>query len=284
MGYNDFFEKIVRQGNTGKSGLLTRSNVSKTRSTGVENYTSFENSAIDQEWAERYDNSKSPNTYFDYFYAGQDIKVTIDGVEDDYARIPIVNFGFSVEQQKTPVYGLWSFTYDGVMRGTRIVSGTFTVATTRTDYMRGLLQRAATTRANVGVSPEPFTGRPLTEDDTNINMYWGKNLDPYLGESGKNIFSVHPPFTFVVLYGLQDMSVSPENWSNSTFDSLYEDNPVSLDTNERLTDANPLNNSSRFIIEAVELQSFQTGYSTDGSVVSETYQFFARDLVIPPRK
>src|SRR5690554_2765108 len=79
---------------------------------------------LDRRWA----NTDSPSrrtahTYFDYVFSGQDISVYIDGMDVDEACIPIMEFAFNIEQQKVPVYGFWSYSYDSIMRGSRLVSG-----------------------------------------------------------------------------------------------------------------------------------------------------------------
>lgn len=285
MGLNDFFENERRKGNTGRSTFNEEvKNVGKKVKTDIMSATSWQNSVIDQEWAEGY---KSPSAYYDYFFAGQDIKVTIDGVEDDYPDIPIVNFAFNVGQQKTPVYGLWSYTYDGVMRGTRLVSGTFTIATKSTGYMRDLLTKAARTRHDIanGVKTpgrQLYSDRQLTEDDANIYKYWTKNIDPNLSAAGKNIFSSHPPFSFVILYGVQNTSVTADGWSDAVTNNI--DNVMNQDLNERLVLPTKDNGgtyfySNRYVLEACELQGLQTGFAPDGAVIAETYQFFARDII-----
>lgn len=288
MGYNDLFSDIRR--GTGSGAIVRRNATSNARQiTPDMTIHSFENANIDAEWADAYKDSKSEGAYYDYFFSGQDVKVFIDGAEE--ADLPIVNFGFNIEQQKVPVYGLWSYTYDAVMRGTRMVSGTFTLSTTSTDLMRRVLAKAAKSRSERGVFSKAFS-RPLTEDDENIEKYWEKNIDPNLGAANKQIFSVHPPFNFVVVYGIQTTSIGPtpegngdllfeQDWDPNYLGNYGQDYPLSLDVNERIIHSGSSPRVLTFTIEACEIQSLQVGYSPDGAVVSETYQFFARDLIIP---
>lgn len=294
MAYNDLADILKRRSTSplapGRGGVIGVTSGKTGRKIESEDAFDFDGSNVDEAWAERYTQSKAPMSYFDYFYAGEDIKVTIDGVEDDYGDIPVMNLAFTMEQQKTPVYGLWSYTFDGVLRGTRLLNGTFTIATKSTHYMRKLLEKAASSRAAVnGAQKSTMSGRdsrPLTDDDASINKFWGDNLDPYLGEAGKQMFSIHPPFNFVVTYGVQDLSLSPANWNPraSQFVDIYADNAQSMDVNGRFSDSDPINQTSQLRIEAVELQNMSTGFTPDGSVVAETYTFFARDLVIPPNR
>lgn len=289
-GYNDLFQQINR-GTSGVSVVRSSKTLNAHADDTVGRVHAFEDADIDAEWADKYFNSNSTNPYYDYFFSGQDIKLYIDGAED--SQLPVMTFGFNVEQKKTPVYGLWSYTYDAVMRGTRLISGTFTLSTSSTDYMRRVLTKAATSRADRGfLGINTSLSRPLTEDDENLDKYWGKNIDPNLGAAHKNIFSVHPPFNFVVVYGIQSTQISPtpegtgealsaHDW-NPNFRKLYgSDYALSMDVNERIVQTDSTDRVLKFTIEACELQSLQIGYSPDGSVCQETYQFFARDLVIP---
>lgn len=288
MGFNDLFADVRR--GTGSGAIVRRNAASNAPQTTVDTTVhAFESAHIDAEWAEAYKDSDSQGAYYNYYFSGQDIKLFIDGAEE--ADLPVVNFGFNIEQQKVPVYGLWSYTYDAVMRGTRMVSGTFTLSTTSTDYMRKVLAKAAKARSERGVFSKAFS-RPLTEDDENIEKYWEKNIDPNLGAASKQIFSVHPPFNFVVVYGIQTTSIGPtpeghgdllfeQDWDPNYLGNYGQDYPLSLDVNERIIAAGAAERVLTFTIEACEIQSLQVGYAPDGSVVSETYQFFARDLIIP---
>ena len=67
--------------------------------------------------------------YYDYYFSGEDIKVYIDGLFSPEYELDIAMFGFNVTQQKQPLYGFWSYNYDTVMQGTRIINGEITVFT-----------------------------------------------------------------------------------------------------------------------------------------------------------
>lgn len=246
---------------------------------------------IDQQWA-GYNPSNAPNSYFDYYFSGQDIRVYIDGIEDvaEFSTLPISDFSFNIVQQKMPIYGFWSYTYDAVARGSRIINGSFRLITKSPDYMRRALEAAAEARQNrvashVAGSYTYFRG--LTDDDANIEKFWGQNLDPALASTGKQIFSTHPPFTFVVVYGVQSMSINAQNANsmglNGAFQAYQEDNPIYQDTNERLVDSDPFDQSNRYILDDVELVNLSTEFHSNGQLICEDYQFVARDYIIPAR-
>jgi hypothetical protein len=293
MPFSDYFDRQMHLGNTSAGAYLglgnVTSNIQKGSSIGWpgSDVVKVFDAAVDEVWAKGARRSRAPHQYFDYYFAGQDMLVYIDGVEDDpeFSTIPILEMGFNVEQQKMPVYGFWDYTYSGVMRGNRIVTGAFTIATKSPDYMTRLLEKAAQARANQKQSY--YYHRGLTEDDENIQKYWSKNLDPSLQGAGKNLFSVHPPFSFVIIYGVQNLSLQ-QMANSSGYDDLWhryqEDNPLASDINERMVESDPLDQSSRIILDACELNNIQISYTSDGTVCAETYQFFARDKISSPRR
>jgi hypothetical protein len=241
--------------------------------------------AVDTTWAGTYTGatvSSTNNPYYDYFFTGQDIIVVVDGTEDDanFKVLPLLNMGFNVTQQKAPIYGFWSYTYDAVLRGTRLVQGSITLATKSPNYVKNLIAKSAQSRQLLLGSANYTYSKNLTEDDANIEKYWGKNIDPTLNALGTSIYSVHPPFSFVIIYGVQNISVS--EWGNiETYQRYTSDNPWLADTNERLIESDIVNQSNRVILDACEIQSMETSYGPDGSIVAETYSFFGRDIISP---
>lgn len=224
------------------------------------------------------------NTYFDYFFSGQDIIIAVDGVEEDirFKILPIMQVSWNITQQKTPVYGFWSYTLDAVLHGTRIIQGSFTIATKYPNYMTDLISAAASARQTKLGSDNYYYFKGLTEDDANIEKYWNKTLDPALQGSLKNIFSIHPPFSFVIIYGIQNTSLSNTQPSLSDLYNRYrDDDPWLMDVNERLVESDLINQKNRIVIDDIYLQSMDTAYGGDGDVIQETYSFFARDIVIP---
>lgn len=289
--YNDLFEQEVN--GTKSRGLYLRDSASfdiiqsRLIQSRINGSLDIVDPRIDELWG-GYVPTGAPHNYFDYYFSGQDIRAYVDGTADDpdFSTLPIVQLGFNISQKKEAVYGFWSYTYDAVMRGTRIVSGQVTFATKAPDYMRRLLSKSAQARA-MNASGVYYQGyRSMTEEDANIERYWGRNIDPSIAAQGKQVFSVHPPFSMIILYGVQNISMNPSTYNNDRFeiwDKYNKDNPLSQDVNERLVESDPQDQVSRLILEAIELTDFSTGYGPDGSVVTETYNFFARDIIIPSR-
>jgi len=233
--------------------------------------------ALDIKWSKDANGQLAASSYYDYYFSGQDVCVYVDGAESsEYGELPIMDFAFNIQQQKTPVYGFWSYTYDAVMRGTRIVTGQFRIATKSTDYMKNLISEAAAAR--VQKKGYDFHIRGLDTDEANIEKYWHRNVDPYTLES-KRIFSSHPPFNFVCVYGMQSTSIVEDPTRRADeLRKAYNDDDYTLmmDQNERLV-SDPITHM-RFVIENVELNAMQVEYTPDGAVCSEVYSFFARDI------
>jgi hypothetical protein len=234
---------------------------------------------IDLIWAHQYSESRAPHSYFDYFYTGNDIQVYIDGaeeVESPTGKLPIMQFAYNIQQQKQPLYGFWSYTFDSVMRGTRIISGAFRIATTTPYFMRNTLAKAADSKIN---ETREFYIRGLDNDEQNTAKYWDRNLDIYnSANENKNLWSAHPPFSFVVVYGIQDTSLISYNDKLADVVNKYNnDTPLMTNQNERLIESDPTDHTSRVIIENVELVSMQTEFDSSGQPCSEVYNFFAAD-------
>lgn len=237
------------------------------------------------------------SNYYDYYFSGEDIKVYVDGLFEPENELDIASFTYSIKQEKQPLYGFWSYNYDTVLYGTRIISGEFTVYTRYPRRMTDLIERATAARVK-NPSPKPTMGGVVsalrskldsTEDIENIEKYWARSqldritsdpLSKNVKDSGHNIFSAHPPFNFVILYGAQEASMSPIDYSgvkeNIINDNL--DRMIVSDINERLIKTDKNANAMKIILQEVQLLGMATSYASGGQPVSESYQFIARDF------
>jgi hypothetical protein len=241
----------------------------------------------DAQWARLYTGSEAHNNYYDYYYSGQDVRVYVAELGDDpeFGEIPITQLNFKVEQEKAPLYGFWSFVFDSVMRGTRVVSGSLVIPVQHAGYMKELLAAAANARSKRLQSGRRLadaypSSQGLTEDDANINQYWGRTLDHSAIVGGSTEWSIHPPFTLVVKYGLQSTSAVP-NQITKQYNHYRDDNGLHQDRNQRLIEAEN-NKPDRVILEACELTSMTTQMTPEGQPLYYSYEFFARDLIVPP--
>jgi len=270
------------QGNSPAQDIQKRS-IANSNALMMSNSLDVLNTEQDIQWAYNYKTATKDNPYYDYYYSGQDIQVMIDGADSSSTggTLPIASMAFNIKQEKTPLYGFWSYTFDAVMRGVRIINGTFTITTSSLNYMKNLLASAATSRANKQSVRHPIRG--LDIDEENIEKYWTRNLDASAMQTNttQHIWSSHPPFNFVIIYGTQDISAEAyqKNQSYIEASSLYKDSPhLYMDINERLVSAKaePL----RYVLENVELTSMQVEYTPDGQPIGETYSFLARDMYV----
>jgi hypothetical protein len=252
------------------------------------------NEDIDLVWAGKSSDTKKFNNYYDYFFTSEDIKVYIDGLFDPGDELEIASFAFGISQQKAPLYGFWSYNYDVMMTGTRIVSGEFTIYTRYPGRMRDILSKAADYRASFySDSPKGAiqsylrSEKESQEDDINIQKYWANSqLDRLSSDSlsasdQRNIFSAHPPFNFIIKYGAQEGSLTTVARNRGTSsDQNYEmiDRLMSLDFNDRLSQTSSKEMS--IVLQSIHLTSMSTNYSPGGNPLVESYQFIGRDMYI----
>lgn len=251
------------------------------------------NKDIDLIWAGKTDDTEKFNTYYDYYFTGEDVKVYIDGLFDAKYELDIASFAFLIRQEKQPLYGFWSYNYDVMMVGTRIISGEFSVYSRYPGRMRDLLseaakQRAAFAKGGEGRLESYLTGGDLQsrEDEKNIEKYWANSQFDRLSSDdnadNRNIFSAHPPFNFIVKYGTQEGSVTTIGRNKGTetpdnFDVL--DRLMATDFNERLVQKNS-SDFMNIVLQSVQLTNMGTTYSVGGQPLVENYQFLARDMYI----
>lgn len=264
-------------------------------------------SEIDYIWSGSSLGSRVPssvNPFEDYFFSGEDVRIFIDGLFDSEDELDIASFAYSIRQEKQPLYGFWSYNYDHMMLGTRIISGEISLYTRDPNRMTMLLEKAAQKRLedstrefknvegkSTRVSPLRMAsaakeGVPFSqEDDANIMQYWGYSnfdrisSDPYLSQVSRNIFSSHPPFNFIVLYGTEEVALSP--LSGVARDDLVINNNLDRylysDVNQRSLKPSGQQKPMKIVIQEVNLISMTTAYAPGGQAVIENYQFLARD-------
>ena len=264
------------------------------------------NSAIDLEWGGSR-NDESFNNYYDYFFSGEDIRVYIDGLFDESDEMDIASLAYVVKQEKQPLYGFWSYNYDAVMLGTRLITGEISIYSRYPRRMTELLEKAAAARMESS-NPNPSrsvmstlgTDAARTDDELNIQKYWLNTeldrvtSDPQMrtlldtADPNHNIFSAHPPFNLIIFYGIEEVGIT--NNSIITYDSsnginsqLNSDRILATDYNERKT-LKSISNPMKIVLQNVNLLSMTTSYSSGGSPLVENYQFMARDYYFTDAK
>jgi hypothetical protein len=186
------------------------------------------------------------------------------------------------------------------MLGSRIISGEITIFTRYPRRMTELLEKAAKSRVtnkDVRTPKDTIISRLdsqlSSDDESNIEKYWAYSQldritsDPAVsGFDTKNLFSAHPPFNFVILYGLEETALSPfsANASEDTSTSSYLNNQMSFDVNQRSIKMDNKVSPMKIILQQVNLMNMSTNYSPGGQPVAESYQFIARDFYFTEAK
>ncbi len=256
---------------------------------GIEWWTQEEGRLFGK-WASAFEaiDSNLNNPYFDYFYTGQDVEVMIEGLTDPQDHLCLYAFGYSIQQQKQPVYGFWSYTYDGMLRGTRIITGAFSMIVKEPHGLTKKIAKASQIRANSAGNEKSNLNRiyGIDEDEANIDRYWRRHYDSNLEVNQQHLFSIHPPFNFIIRYGLQTTSVGTQSPTvrAEQLRQYFKDEPfIHSDYNERLVPVKSKELEHRILLENVELTSKSLEYNSEGDPILETYTFMARDerIVIP---
>lgn len=259
---------------------------------------------IDLRWAGGSREDQKFNNYYDYFFSGEDVKVYIDGLFDAEYELDISNLSFSIKQEKQPLFGFWSYNFDAIMYGVRIVAGSIAMYTRHPRRITDLLVQAAKIRSesvgrkldnsNASVISVLNAQNESAEDEINIQKYWARSqldrvtYDPankgrYPSDSNdKHIFSHHPPFNLVIIYGVQENGLVTRsasqgpNTANPSPDNY--DRILSTDYNTRLTKISNAKNPMKIILQNVQLTDMSTGFETSGAPLQEAYSFIARDM------
>ena len=282
----DIYTPYGSSSRSAHSGTFGNNQISS-YSTSVSSYAegSFwteEEARLYESWASSFEEySNTPNPYFDYFFSGQDIKIKID-VLGDNDFLPIYSFGYRIQQEKIPIYGFSSYTYDAILRGTRIISGAFSLVVTEPQLLTSKIAESARIRAQTSQadSANQYALHHLDGDMADIERYWQRNYDSNL-YGDKNLFSIHPPFNFLIKYGLQDTTLVGKNPNirvNEIKNDFNQNNAMYSNTNERLVQSDNLTKTpSKILLENIELINKSVEYDSSGDPILETYSFMARD-------
>ena len=119
------------------------------------------------------------SAFLKHYYSNIDAEIYINGewVED------IGTIQWSIDQQTMPLYGYNSYVFDDLAQGSRIISGSFTLAFTKPRYLEKVIKNYLATNENA---------TKLSYEDM-ISQLSTKNVE--LSENGKNLVSnnIHMP-------------------------------------------------------------------------------------------
>lgn len=251
---------------------------------------------LDLVWGGGAKNDLRFTNYYDYYFSGEDVRVYIDGLFAPEYELDIATFGFNIRQEKQPLYGFWSYNYDAVMYGSRLINGEITIFTRYPRRMTELLEIAAQMRVAAAkndnapnkIASSLRSSFETEEDEKLIEKYWARSQldritdDPVVknvNNSNRNIFSAHPPFNFVIVYGLEEIALTPNNAFQNEDEKRTDltDQMMISDYNQRTVKSSNLTTPMKIILQEVNLMNMSIVYTPGGQALAETYQFIARD-------
>jgi hypothetical protein len=251
---------------------------------------------IDSQWSGGKRDDLRFSNYYDYYFSGEDIRIYIDGLFSPEDELDIANFAFNVRQEKQPLYGFWSYNYDAMMYGTRIITGEITMFSKYPRRMTELLEKAAAVRSRTQRTNNSTNGTlsslrsnfETEEDEKLIEKYWARGQldrttdDPFaknIQNSNRNIFSAHPPFNLIIVYGLEEVALSPLNVYQSEDINISDniDRMMISDVNQRTVKSNEIVSPMKIVIQEINLTNMSIAYGPGGQPIGESYQFIARD-------
>ena len=256
--------------------------------------------------------------YSNNFFSGNNVFVFLfPYYKKMYIPIPVVALSYGMTQEKVPIYGAWSYTFDAIARGNRIVKGEMALVFTYPNMLGELIGEGQT-------SIYPTETDPKTKDKYQNQMptsltdaeaakatlrkdIWGVGNDQYLtspykaGNKNGTIKSAfpfgqaapagkpeadyagHPPFDIVICYG---DNPDVQNINNDSFDfdtwALSAQDAIKMTSGDYNEQVNPSwGVSKRIHLKNVELLSSGTQIDITGQPLQETYSFIARDAVVP---
>jgi hypothetical protein len=254
--------------------------------------------------------------YNKQFFSGQNVYVFLyPHYLNKLVPIPVTQMSYGMSQQKSPIYGYASYTWDAVAKGQKIVQGEFSIVFSKPNFIGQLLgngnQSDNPTRDEDGsVSPLIDNSKSLVvaqRDDLRADI-WGaatsrRETDNYLSdpsslvgshqtaypfgrkpETGKPEadYCGHQPFDIIIAFGsnpamklVDNSKFSFDTWMTTTRDYVRM---MSQTENEMQDNWKP---SDRLRIEHVELMNAGSVVDVSGQPLQETYSFIARDMTSP---
>lgn len=253
-------------------------------------------------------NAPGTVSYDSHFFSGQDCFVFLyPYYHNKLIPLPVTQFQYGISQQKSPIFGAWSYHWDAVAKGQIIVQGEFSIVYTMPNLLGTLLGKD--TEPDF-VKKNPQGGvLPLLDNSKSMEVARRKDLRNDIWGNGKNeedptIYGIgtkkgrnvreafpfgrkedpnycgHQPFDIVIAYGDNPSMhfTDSSEFEYGTWIDLSRDyqKMMSMSINEE-----GWTSSRRVRIESVELMSAGTLLDVSGQPLQETYSFIARDVNTP---
>lgn len=123
------------------------------------------------------------------YWNSSDSAVFLVKEEGQSIAIDVVTFEYSITQQKLPIYGYKSVTWDTVMKGNRLVQGTFSVPVSdSSNSFYNLFVDETFSVGDSGLSELPYPSvKPDLSGEEDYGGLIKNNIDIYLGLTKKEI-------------------------------------------------------------------------------------------------
>ncbi len=249
-----------------------------------------------------------------HFFSGQNVFVFLYSYEQKkLVPLPCTSFGYAISQQKVPIYGAWSYTFDAIAKGQKIVQGEFSVVYGSPNMLSNMIGSGETSDyypsrdtdgslqplGNRQESLEVAQKRDLREkywsqsgDNSYLDLGLQKNRNdmneaypfgrqPKSGEP-KADYAGHQPFDIIIVYG---DNPSMRFTDNSKFD--YATWEYTANEYMRMMSTTPNESSAgwessyRKRIVNVELTGASSVLEISGQPLQQTFGFIARDITTP---
>jgi len=208
------------------------------------------------------------------YFSGGDIKIYFKDVFLDECT----SLQFSLTEQLMPVYGYNSHTFDDVLRGSRIIQGSFRINFKDRGYLSGLLDHILTGDQEMLKEDVRKNEKIMAEDVDKLYMYaeegWSREFDFMSQKFEDAIWKQETPQT----QPRTNNTFFPD--SKDGFDITITYGPYQ-DVNYTNVERNYqsfVNKGTVKAVYGVQLQSVSQLLDLSGQPVQEEYTFIAKDL------
>lgn len=231
------------------------------------------------------------------YFSGANVNVYFGDIWVDQ----LFSIEFSLQEQVAPIFGFNSYTWDRIARGSRFISGTFTINFTENGYLQTILDSISSKVRDTNNGADNHANEQQyyssSRDDhvvqKIIQSTSGGNYDSYINALKNSFWGNNNESNNIVNTGLQK---DEDTYFYSKQAGHAENNPLREQGFNILIDYNPENNDADFqnclnkmgtgssvyntfrTLIGVHITNIEHGIINDGNALQERYSFIARDL------
>lgn len=225
------------------------------------------------------------------YYSGCDITISFGNVILDN----ILDIKYQMQQQTQPIYGYGSHTFDAVMTGNRLITGSFRINFKETFYIKSVLDKLENPSnknksPDKNVSPKIFDNKDLTLNQVmkHIKELDSADLKTMADEyekrlwpgSKKRIDKTHQTMLLDPFGGYD--YYTKEGWKSKYNHLLRDGFNIIISFGETLPEVmvNPAVDTKGTVkvLNGVFLTGYETIYQPTGEAIYEEYMFIAKDM------